>query len=87
MLTCSNRVKELFQICKIKFENTNQQKILISQNIIIINYAKLCIKEENLDMKVLSQINYMKIFKLMILPCELIEIRGNYRPKNEKCFR
>ena len=57
---------------KIELLNTEYQKVQISQNLTIMDYAIQYVKEKDKNYKILAPINYMRLRKRMYLPCELI---------------
>ena len=43
-----------------------------------MNYAQIYIEEKDKITKIIAPVNQVRIYKKMILPCELVGIAGNY---------
>ena len=51
------------------------------ENKMIIEYAEQYIKEKNMDNTIFNQINHIRLYKEMIIPVELVRVRGRDRTK------
>ena len=63
--------------------NTESNEYLIMNNRTIMNFAKVYVQEENLDIKSSFPINYVRLFKKMYLPFKLVGMKGDV--ETEEC--
>ena len=75
----SNDVGKILKLRLIEISNIEQEDKLIINNLIIIDYVKKYMEEENHEKKIIAPINHVRLFKSIILPCELVGLKGMCR--------
>ena len=53
-----------------------QTKYILIRNKMIIDYVVKYVQENNKDRKEVAPLNHMRLYKQMILPCELLGLMG-----------
>ena len=69
-------VQEIIRVRKLQIHNWIKIEPIITENKIIIDYAKKCIKKQKLSRDKFNQINHIYIHKKLILLAELVGLRG-----------
>jgi len=77
VVTWSDEVQNMLSSRGLKIVNRINERKWMSKNESIMDYAIKYVKAEELDYNVVEAINHVRIFKKMILPCELIGFRGD----------
>jgi len=66
--------------------NPIHNKVIETTNLTIMDYAVKYINENELSEKLIPPINYMRYYKRMILPCEVIGMRGRSKTFQFECL-
>ena len=61
----------------IQISNTDQQEVFKTKNKTMIDYVKIYIKEKEKKIEIIASLNYVRLYKKMILPCKLVGIEEN----------
>jgi len=62
---------------KITIENSPQCKYIITRNRTIMDYVAEYVREKDRSNNDITLLNHMRLYKKMILPCELVDLMGN----------
>ena len=64
-----------------------------TKNKIIMDYVEIYVKEKEKKIKIIASLNYVRLYKKMILLCELVGIEGTSKirelrnPLESSCFK
>jgi len=83
-MTWSDEIGETLIERKIEITNTNNRIKEITCNKTIMDFAKEYIEVTQQDIKWIATINHVRLYKKMILPCELVGMNGGKRTKEMK---
>jgi len=68
----------------IKLCNVEESKYVKTTNKTIMDYAIEYAKEKEIDEKIIQLINHVRLYKRIILPCELVGLKGREETKSYK---
>ena len=71
----------------IQLVNNNADVTKITKNKSIMDWAKEHVAEKEDLNKVINYLNYVRIYKKMCLPCEMVGIRGNKETPAKTCVK
>ena len=70
----------------IKLTNEKQTKYISSKNKTIMDFAVEYVKRQGMSTKVIAPLNHVRLFKQMIMPCELVGLSGTAETKAYRQF-
>ena len=80
-ITWSDEIQVKLNRRSLKIENRRNEPEWISKNMTIMDYASQYIEVEGLNNKRIAPINHVRLYKRMMLPCELVGFSGEMRTR------
>ena len=84
IVTWSDEVQHMLSCRDLKIINRTNDNIWISKNESIMDYVVKYVKEKKYSYDVVEAINHVRLFKKMILPCELVGLKGDKETKEAR---
>ena len=82
-ITWSDEIGERLESRNVVFVNANLTQCIRTKNKAMMDLAAAHAESKNMSEKIIAPINQVRLFKKVILPCELVGLLGN---KKTKCF-
>ena len=83
-ITWSDEIQHMLSNRKLSICNRTNERKWITANNSIMDYAIKYVKEKELTCEVAEAINHVRMYKKMILPCELVGFRGDKETKEAR---